>query len=229
MPARPERLPPAALLPMDRWPRAPALVSWRAMGTRAPGRARLVVRIAVCAAVGPAATVAMAWLHLSAWNGRMFAPSVQAPWPEWAPADWPRPPDGRLTERPLGARIDWWVCTSGESRGRGKWEAWSFRCGWPFKALACRGLLDDRNGSDYRWSGALKRPAWFPGLVYWMPLPVVPLPGLAADTALFGGALFLVWSAPGVLRRRHRLARGWCVACGYDLKGTAGPCPECGV
>jgi hypothetical protein len=62
-------------------------------------------------------------------------------------------------------------------------------------------------------------------------LPLLPLwPGFALDTAFYGTLTFLLWSAPGVLRRRSRLRRGACPACGYDLRGNAGGrCPECGA
>jgi hypothetical protein len=47
------------------------------------------------------------------------------------------------------------------------------------------------------------------------------------DTAFWGGAAFMVWSAPGFVRRGVRRRRGRCVRCGYELKGLA-MCPECG-
>ena len=62
------------------------------------------------------------------------------------------------------------------------------------------------------------------------------VPGMGANVyAIPYGALALVTSIPLVvsyarrLRRRRRLARGGCVACGYDLRATPGRCPECGT
>ena len=71
-------------------------------------------------------------------------------------------------------------------------------------------------------------------------LPVTPVwPGLIANTAIWG----LVWYAILFLPLRYlplplrllpssaanRKRRGLCVACGYDLTGATGRCPECGV
>jgi predicted RNA-binding Zn-ribbon protein involved in translation (DUF1610 family) len=56
-------------------------------------------------------------------------------------------------------------------------------------------------------------------------------PGFALDTAFYAAIAFTLWSAPGVVRRRLRRARGRCAACGYDLTGApsgAATCPECG-
>lgn len=49
----------------------------------------------------------------------------------------------------------------------------------------------------------------------------IPLGGSIIPTALVPVAM--------ALRARRRAARGHCRACGYDLGGVAGPCPECGT
>ena len=62
-------------------------------------------------------------------------------------------------------------------------------------------------------------------------MPLMPmLPGLAANTALFASAWWLVLFGPGTLRRYRRRRRGACLRCGYDRRGLAPttPCPECG-
>jgi predicted RNA-binding Zn-ribbon protein involved in translation (DUF1610 family) len=62
-------------------------------------------------------------------------------------------------------------------------------------------------------------------------LPVVPLwPGFAINTIFYASILWLLFAAPGFVRRRIRIWRGLCAACGYDLRGHtsgAGICPEC--
>jgi hypothetical protein len=56
-------------------------------------------------------------------------------------------------------------------------------------------------------------------------------PGLAADTAFYAGAWWLILLAPRRIRRVLRKRGGRCVKCGYDLAGLAqaGACPECGT
>jgi hypothetical protein len=49
-------------------------------------------------------------------------------------------------------------------------------------------------------------------------------PPTLISTCLLAGAII-----PGWLRRRHRIRRGLCLSCGYDLRGAVSDaCPECG-
>ena len=62
-------------------------------------------------------------------------------------------------------------------------------------------------------------------------LPATPLwPGFPANTAIYGGAVFVLLSAPALVRSWRRRRRGGCANCGYDVSGiTSGVCPECGA
>jgi hypothetical protein len=91
--------------------------------------------------------------------------------------------------------------------------------------------------------GAMPWPTRFEGLgfSYWnTTLPATPKRGLAwivgieVPHALIAALLAV---APAVSarrawlarRRRRRIAGGLCVACGYDVRASAGRCPECGA
>lgn len=58
--------------------------------------------------------------------------------------------------------------------------------------------------------GYLTLPHWFP-------------------IAVTGAWPLLTLALARPLRRRRRMRRGLCVGCGYDLRGSTGPCPECGL
>ena len=77
--------------------------------------------------------------------------------------------------------------------------------------------------------GAWKVPSTRSGTSAYLPL-VPAIPGFALNTCFYA---LLAWSlirAPLALRRWRRRRAGWCIACGYDLKGLveSAPCPECG-
>jgi hypothetical protein len=66
---------------------------------------------------------------------------------------------------------------------------------------------------------------WIPGIPLW--------PGFAINTIFYAAMLWLLWIAPGKIRRFIRVYRGRCPACGFIIApGTAaasgGPCSECG-
>ena len=56
------------------------------------------------------------------------------------------------------------------------------------------------------------------GVPLWLPLALLAAAPAARAAAFARGR-----------RRKARLRRGLCPACGYDLRGTPGECPECGT
>jgi hypothetical protein len=106
--------------------------------------------------------------------------------------------------------------------------------GAPFEGMMAVHRLDYVD-SSLHWSSGLQLPEWLKPrdtgpFATPIALPLMPIwPGFALNTVFYGGVVFLLWSAPGFVRRRRRLRRGQCLACGYDLRATPGkPCPECG-
>lgn len=59
-----------------------------------------------------------------------------------------------------------------------------------------------------------------------MPTGLLPM-GLAANLAFWTLVPWLVFAAPGAIRRALRRRRGCCEACGYPRQGER--CPECGT
>jgi hypothetical protein len=64
-------------------------------------------------------------------------------------------------------------------------------------------------------------------------LPLLPLwPGFAINTIFYAAMLWLLWVAPGKIRRFIRIRGHRCPACGYQIApgGGIGPvCSECGA
>ena len=51
----------------------------------------------------------------------------------------------------------------------------------------------------------------------------------AVFTLLCGGMVRAACAEERQAQREHRLERGLCRCCGYDLRATPGRCPECGT
>jgi hypothetical protein len=71
------------------------------------------------------------------------------------------------------------------------------------------GTVTDRSNYRYRFD-ACHIPYWFLLLLFG------------------GGGLPLILRVRAERRRRRRLRANQCLACGYDLRGSSGRCPECG-
>lgn len=135
-----------------------------------------------------------------------------------------------------------------QSRGaKGSWSA-IVECaqGWPFLALKCVTEMSyDSDVKKYKitkiGSGIeLQDKAW-PKKIGWEnwntgPTPdyaILPLrpiwPGFAINTIFYASLLWLVTLGPFTARKVIRRKRGFCIECGYDLRGDFSTgCPECG-
>jgi hypothetical protein len=86
--------------------------------------------------------------------------------------------------------------------------------GLPTTASFYRGFAHD---VSYAGNGDWAYSVWF--VPSWLVVVVTTMPA----------ALWTARVVTRVLRRRNRLRNGLCVSCGYDLRGTADRCPECGA
>ncbi len=116
-------------------------------------------------------------------------------------------------------------------------SATRFAGGWPLRAL--HGWTSTRRdpagpGKLVANSGLIEppgflRPASVPLHSSPRRLPVRPiLPGFLLNTIVAAAIVFLVFFSWREVRRLRRGHAGRCVACGYDLAGNTGFCPECG-
>jgi hypothetical protein len=209
------------------------------------GMRRMAIRMAVCFAAGVALTVLMtAWLvwrtEFMLFRGREAVAAVR---PGWLPGSWPDPVDAkRMHGLRLGHRREQTrfpgVAIGGVSTSAVFVERADY--GWPLPvagmytcAFATSGGRVPDGKSVTEFFGEFERAAgWRQG---WQPswskrfVPVWPRVGLVLNSLLFGAVLCAAWTAPGVVRRRRRVRGGRCVACGYDLRGSAAGCPECGM
>jgi len=109
--------------------------------------------------------------------------------------------------------------------------------GWPVRALTlyCTALRLEGSTApaiSKRWlidlDPSMSSPIDWGGWATFRRLPLRPLwPGFAINTIFYAAILWLVFAAPGVLRRRRRIKRGLCLACAYPV-GTSPVCTECG-
>jgi hypothetical protein len=100
------------------------------------------------------------------------------------------------------------------------WFSAGFECGWPFLALQ---QLD--------WSSTNSSSPTGKKWILHLGERIVPIgmlwPGFAINTVFYAAILWLLFAAPGRIRRFIRIKRGRCGACGYPV-GASPVCTECG-
>jgi hypothetical protein len=107
--------------------------------------------------------------------------------------------------------------------------------GLPFGSMRAIGTIDARGNQT--WQHGLALPFDWDQLIasdFWVApytrrLPVRPIwPGFAINTFFYAVILWLLFAAPGSVRRWRRIRRGLCAKCAYPF-GTSDVCTECGA
>lgn len=112
------------------------------------------------------------------------------------------------------------------------------RIGWPMKAMTAtrwrllggEGNLIEKHdgGASVRLYSRSKEQRQWDAMLDGRIVPFVPIAiGFAANSIFYAGGLCVVLSTPFVIRRRRRIKRGLCGACGFD-PGSGNVCGECG-
>jgi hypothetical protein len=224
---------------------------------RKPRAQRVAIRVAACAVIGAVATVGVAWgcaafanaqnfLHIQELKGGFGRIELPPRLHNWVPHRWTGfdevgAPDfvsaGRLSAIGTGFQSDSVkieVTRSYPTVVR-MFELTVVRSGLPWPGLVCWAdeATELPGAHDFVWRGGSRAGSLrLPMLEFNQrrPLPWTPLlPGFALDTAFYAGIALTLWSAPTLIRRHLRRARGHCPACNYKLSGLppGAPCPEC--
>lgn len=211
-----------------------------------------VCRIAICAVLGAAMTVAAAWLvavtvrpSATAWSRPSGIGDV---WSYWV---WKNFGSIKITRRRAWFEMVEPLREEYMATRRREVPAWSVvhqppatlaahqsgmnACtehafGWPMHALMSESV-ESFNPVGQGWqkvyAGIVVRPGGKgPDLVV---LPLRPIwSGFLFNTVFYAALAFAILYVPGTIRRSVRRRKGRCKACGYDLRGSGGACPECG-
>ncbi len=99
---------------------------------------------------------------------------------------------------------------------------YEYESGWPLRSLFC----------IYMPFGIKAKHGFFPPHCLQSgerAIPYLPIwPGFAINTIFYAGVLWLLFAAPGFVRRRYRIKRGLCPSCAYPV-GVSKVCAECGA
>ncbi len=236
----------------------PGLLSCRLREMKRAGASKsiclAVASVAVWLAAGLIITIGIAWTIAK--TGQDPRPSstnfTRVPGGHWSdvpPTSWPQVPDDVSIEQDWAGRTEHTDSARTSLYGDAPEDVMTvYRCGWPVRSLAWTRLGVQAMGGHTEiaptsvWSGGIAdlagkgsaAPMTFAlGLSADIRrLPIRPVwPGFALNTIFYALIAWGLWQVPLAIRRRRRRRKGFCVRCGYDLKGlTAGvPCPECGT
>ena len=106
--------------------------------------------------------------------------------------------------------------------------------GWPRPSVQGCSVSDQRPGSSDALShrGLIRVPEWVRNLGNRRRVEFIPIspiwPGFAINTVFYAAILWLLFAAPGRVRRWRRIRRGLCAKCAYPV-GTSEVCTECGA
>ncbi|MDY7107236.1 MAG: hypothetical protein SYC29_01235 [Planctomycetota bacterium] len=202
------------------------------------------VRLLICLILGLVTTILAAMVAHNTWH--LSAPPSDSPSPEqyWSSIDAPH--WSFMKWERIGAVLILSQCVSGSSPSmtlddprlpfwcrlnrlppRGEDGPDYIRhegaFGWPFTSLSY-GVERRTDPAGGTTTSEVLAEGTIPGL------GIRPIwPGLAADACTFAAIWYVLTRLPGMLRSRRRRRRRLCLACAYDLRGSAGDvCPECG-
>ena len=135
--------------------------------------------------------------------------------------------DGSIQDDPSwllrrGPGVEWITGVNVRNPSADWFSLFAMRSGWPVYSLSGETWLLN-SSDDPQDHSLLSIPSRD------MVLPLRPLwPGFAINTLVYAAVPWLLFAAPGRVRRWRRIRRGLCIKCAYPV-GTSEVCTECGV
>ena len=170
--------------------------------------------------------------------------STAAAWPNSVSAHWPAGPEVTRLHGALSTITRHIKAVYPESEKDLKYGHFMidrYDFGWPLRTLGCELWwetgMPGTGSVGMQGTGSVgtypegNRGAWRPGFATNRKFNVIPLlpiwPGFAINTIFYAAMLWMLFAAPGYVRRRIRVRRGQCPACAYPV-GASDVCTECG-
>jgi hypothetical protein len=187
---------------------------------------------------GAIINVAVAW-GIALWSSRPRTYTLEWKGVDWlakVPDDWPSP-DRMWT---LNGSMRIFVLNGHTSSGDYIDQSFlqhEIQSGFPLYALSmfAKGVQSSpRKFPVWEWNKRLRVPFENRATSWNIPVEGVPLnplvSGFAINTIFYAAIAWVLFAAPGAVRRRLRRKRGQCAACGYSVcESVSGKCSECGT